>query len=113
MQVTVLTQTELDQLLTKSAEVGALRAIQVFAENQKPAGDPSRLLSIDEVAERLQVTTATVKAWARSGKIPHKRVGRKILITEADLFKTLSAGGYDASAITTPRIKITRGSNGK
>lgn len=40
---------------------------------------------IPEVAEALQVTPQTVRAWIKEGKLRSQRIGRPILITEKNL----------------------------
>jgi excisionase family DNA binding protein len=44
---------------------------------------------IPEVAETLQVTPQTVRAYIKQGKIKAKRIGRYILITERNLMEFL------------------------
>lgn len=40
---------------------------------------------IPEIAEALQVTPQTVRAWIKTGRIKAQRIGRPILITEGNL----------------------------
>lgn len=40
---------------------------------------------IPEVAEALQVTPQTVRAWIKDGKLRSQRIGRPILVTEKNL----------------------------
>jgi excisionase family DNA binding protein len=47
---------------------------------------------IPEVAETLQVTPQTVRAYIKQGKIKAKRIGRYILITERNLMEFLQEG---------------------
>ena len=48
---------------------------------------PERLLTPDEVADRLGITKITAKAWLRAGKLPVTRLGEKGLLRcrESDL----------------------------
>ncbi len=47
---------------------------------------PSPLLTIDQAAERLQVSTRTVRRWITEGVIPARRLGRRaVRIAEEDL----------------------------
>ncbi len=48
---------------------------------------------IPEVAEALQVTPQTVRAYIKQGKIKSQRIGRPILITEKNLKEFLNLGG--------------------
>ena len=44
-----------------------------------------RLLSIETVAETLNVSTKTVRRWISQGELPVHRLGRQLRISEADL----------------------------
>lgn len=44
-----------------------------------------RLLTADEVAERLGLTTETVLVWVRRGELPAFRLGRAIRFREHEL----------------------------
>ncbi|MGF7238888.1 MAG: helix-turn-helix domain-containing protein [Frankia sp.] len=43
------------------------------------------LFTPDEASERLKVPAYTLKKWAREKKVPHRRVGRRILFSQDDL----------------------------
>lgn len=44
-----------------------------------------KFYKLPEVAEALQVTPQTIRAWIKQGKIKSQRIGRPILITETNL----------------------------
>jgi len=44
-----------------------------------------RLLSIETVAETLDVSTKTVRRWISQGELPVHRLGRQLRISEGDL----------------------------
>ncbi|GLR78896.1 helix-turn-helix domain-containing protein (plasmid) [Azospirillum oryzae] len=46
---------------------------------------PPALLTIPDVAERLQVSVKTVRRWIVSGDLPTVRLGRQIRIQPKDL----------------------------
>ena len=51
----------------------------------------NQLLTTRQLAEVLNVTEATVRAWARSGKIPHAFLaGRDYRFSRADVLRALS-----------------------
>lgn len=53
--------------------------------NEQP-GSPERLLTPDQVAERLSLSVLTVRAWLRSGRLPGVKPGGKVWrVREADL----------------------------
>ena len=45
----------------------------------------TRVLSIQAVAQQLDVSTKTVRRWVDRGELPHHRLGRAIKITQPDL----------------------------
>jgi excisionase family DNA binding protein len=47
-------------------------------------------LSIDAVALRFGVSPWTVRTWIRMGRVPHYKVGRRVLISAADIEKLLA-----------------------
>ncbi|SEV81736.1 helix-turn-helix domain-containing protein [Kaistella antarctica] len=44
-----------------------------------------KFYTIPEVAEALNVTSQTIRAWIKKGKLKSQRIGRPILITETNL----------------------------
>ncbi len=60
-------------------------------------------LTVNEVAERLRMTPATIRLWIREGKLPAKRFGeRKYMLREADVAELVS-NTSDAPVPTAPR----------
>ncbi|CAO3424258.1 helix-turn-helix domain-containing protein [Azospirillum endophyticum] len=51
----------------------------------KSPSRPPALLTIPEVADRLQVSIKTVRRWIVSGDLPTVRLGRQIRIQQKDL----------------------------
>jgi excisionase family DNA binding protein len=43
------------------------------------------LFSVRQTADRLGVSTKTIRRWIASGELPHYRIGRSIRIAEFDL----------------------------
>jgi excisionase family DNA binding protein len=65
-----------------------------------------RLLTADELAERLGMKTEWVWAQARTGRIPHVRLGRYRRFRESaveEWLLELETGGSGRSASTPPR----------
>lgn len=54
-----------------------------------PPSEDEPLLTVDEVAERLNVSTKTVRRWIKTGELPAYRLGRQIRISEKDLRRFL------------------------
>ncbi len=51
----------------------------------KPPSRPAALLTIPDVAERLQVSVKTIRRWIASGDLPTVRLGSQIRIQPKDL----------------------------
>jgi excisionase family DNA binding protein len=60
---------------------------------EEPAPITDQVLTVQEVAERLKVSQATVWRWCQSGKLPAFRVGQQWRIRAADLQVMMSANG--------------------
>jgi excisionase family DNA binding protein len=52
-----------------------------------------RVMTVEQAAEYLQLTTDTVRRGARTGRIPAARVGRRWRFLQPELDTWLSAGG--------------------
>ena len=50
-----------------------------------------RLLTPDQVAQRLQMSRLTILHWLRAGKLPSVRLGKLYRIRQGDLEATLQA----------------------
>ena len=69
-------------------------------------GDVDRLLTAEEIAERLGMKTDWVWAQARAGRIPHVRLGRYRRFRESaveEWLRELETGGSGRSASTPSR----------
>ena len=59
-----------------------------ICSNEAPLG---ALITAAEAAIELRVHPVTILRWAREGRIPHLRLGRKILFSSARLMSWLSS----------------------
>jgi excisionase family DNA binding protein len=57
-----------------------------------------QLLTADEAAARLRLHPVTVLRWAREGKIPHRRLGRKVVFP-VSLLKSWLESSYMESPV--------------
>ena len=55
-----------------------------------------KLLSLEQCETRTDVSRYTWRAWARVGRIPHVRLGRRLLIDEQDLERFIAANRVEA-----------------
>jgi excisionase family DNA binding protein len=46
---------------------------------------PPSLLSVSDIAERLKLSTKTIRRWIERGDLPAHRLGRNVRISEQDL----------------------------
>ena len=53
---------------------------------------PERYLSAEQIAERLNVSAQSVRAWLRTGKLKGVRAGRLWRVRESDLAAFLDQG---------------------
>lgn len=56
----------------------------------KPAPKEDKLLTADEAADQLGVTSVTLWRWAKMGYLKPSKVGRKVYYWEGDLNKLLT-----------------------
>lgn len=54
------------------------------------------LLPLERVAEILSLSLHTVRRWASQRRIPTTRVGRRVLVREADLRRFIDEHSQDA-----------------
>lgn len=52
----------------------------------------SRILTVAQTAEKLQLTEEVVREYLRTGKIPGRKVGKSWRVVEADLENWIRAG---------------------
>ena len=73
----------------------------------------SRLLTIEQIAPRFHVTPRTIQRWANERRVPHVRVGRRILFTEDQVEQIAEAYAVEpvepdpAAAIENPDYQPT------
>jgi excisionase family DNA binding protein len=64
----------------------------------------SPLLTISDAAKFLQYSQDTVRRYAKAGKIPHIRIGRRTLFTEEGLLRFVDSCRVEPEA-PTPRAQ--------
>jgi len=63
-----------------------------------------RVLTLDELAELLHVHRATLDRWRRAGRLPiGRKVGRRWLFTESEVFRWLESLSGQSNAGRTAR----------
>jgi excisionase family DNA binding protein len=84
-----------DQILAGNSGAKAPAPLEVAgrAAVGEPAPRPGQVLTVQEVAEHLKVSQATVWRWCQSGKLPAFRVGQQWRIRAADLHAAMDARG--------------------
>jgi excisionase family DNA binding protein len=66
---------------------------------QAAAEDFERLLSADEATELIPIHVNTLRLWARQGKIPCYRIGRRVVFRASDLNRWLEVPCYAGHAV--------------
>ena len=65
----------------------------------------SDLLTVEEVAERLRLTSETILRWAREGKIPAIRISPKVLRFDWDaVYQALTRGSTSTKEVTDVKV---------
>jgi len=54
------------------------------------------LLSLEQCERETDVSRYTWRAWIRAGKVPHVRLGRRLLVDEADLRRFIASSRVEA-----------------
>jgi excisionase family DNA binding protein len=67
-----------------------------------------QLLTVEDVAHRLQMHPSTVRRLIRDGKLVSRKIGRSVRVEEGDLVAFVR-GDSAARAVTTPLQTITPG----
>lgn len=57
----------------------------------EPSCNPDHLYDYDEVARRLHVSVRTLRRGVASGRLAHRRVGKLVRFTDADIAEILNA----------------------
>lgn len=65
------------------------------SEPEEPGSLAEEVLTVQEVAEHLKVSQATIWRWCKSGKLPAFRVGQQWRIRAADLQVVIDTNGDD------------------
>ena len=68
--------------------------------------DKASLVSFSIAAQRLGVSRVILYAWARQKRIPHYRLGRRVLFGEADLEKFLTESRGEPRAKSEEAITV-------
>ena len=71
----------------------------------------ARALTVEQVAEYLQLSPYTVREWIRQGKLPGRKIGRVYRILDTEL-ETLVGGSPESQATASARSKPRRSARG-
>ena len=77
--------------ITDALSANGLQADGADAQGSPPAGLSEPLLTADDAAALLRVRRSTVYELARTRRLPHVRVGRRILFVRSDLAAWVAA----------------------
>jgi excisionase family DNA binding protein len=57
------------------------------------------LLNLEQLERETDVSKYTWRAWIRAGKLPHVRLGRRLLVEETDFRRFIAAGRVEAREV--------------
>jgi len=63
----------------------------------------AQILTVEQAAERLQMTTKVVREYLRLGKLPGRKVGRAWRVLDTDLERWISTGQRERGQRTSAR----------
>lgn len=63
-----------------------------------------KLTTTDELATQLRVSKKTIQRWCRERRIPHIRIGGRILFRDDDIQAAIAHYHFDAQATDTHAI---------
>jgi excisionase family DNA binding protein len=66
------------------------------APTEKPQSETDTLMKPKDVCELLRISNGTLFSWKKQGKIPFRRLGRRIFFVQSDVLnamKKINAGG--------------------
>ena len=90
LQIESLSKTELIDLIKES-----IRDVQ-SEQKEKPQAETETLLKPKDVCKLLHISNGTLFTWKKQGKIPFRRLGRRIFFVQSDVLnamKKINAGG--------------------
>lgn len=86
---------------------------ELLTQYQKSKAMPTviegiKFYRVPEVAEALQVTPQTVRAWIKTGRLRSQRIGKPILITETNLKEFLAPSLEPISSSTSINLTLQK-----
>jgi excisionase family DNA binding protein len=90
----------IEETLVESVQAHGIHT-RCIIDLQASAEDFETPLSAQEAASLLSIHVNTLRLWAREGKIPHYRIGRRIAFRASDLNQWLVASCYAGDAVLT------------
>jgi excisionase family DNA binding protein len=70
----------------------------------------SQLLSVEQVARLLDLSPHTIRAWARARKVPHRKLGRRMLFHPVDVIALVTDAHVEP--IEWPKRRDKKGAAG-
>lgn len=73
----------------------------------------ARILTVEQAAEKLQMSTKVVREYLRTGKMPGRKVGRAWRVLETDLEQWISTGQEERARERVSALGMLKGREGK
>jgi excisionase family DNA binding protein len=77
----------------------AQRGNRMIATHSPPHRPPPRLCTIAEVADRLRVSTKSVRRWIAASELGSVRIGRQIRLAQEDIAVFLAHGRNNVNGV--------------
>lgn len=79
------------ELLARLGKHEQIMAGEIAKEEEPALPAPTGLMSVEEAADYLRISSKTIRNWVSSKKIPHLKIGSRILFDAADLKEWLES----------------------
>jgi len=83
VRIAILTEDELEKIINEAARVAVYELMAAMMKHE-----PDEMLSLGRVAAMLDVHVATVRRWIREGRLPARRIGRRLFVARRDLIRS-------------------------
>jgi excisionase family DNA binding protein len=75
-------------------------------QTERQTGEPVKMLTIVEAAEKYGLAVHAVRCWVKSGELPAVKCGKKYLIADMRLHEFLLIGNNQAKPEAAPQGRI-------
>ncbi len=99
----LITKTELQSMLNDA--VKSTEKVPVVTQPQ--ATHPPKFLTILDMCEMFGVSRTTISSWMKSGKLPFKRISRRVFFLLSEVLDSIPS--FDLKSVATFQKSIQKG----